>query len=246
MRWTSILAGVVWLVSLSAAAQTVTIAVEDKDFAPYTMVRDGKATGACAEIAEATLERMGAKAEYVSVPWSRVLLYVENQKVDAALCGTSGHNRDTYSHYPDEALLYYDATLFVANGSDIEDLQPATLSGKTFGTIIGYSYQGAGDELERLGMTRQDTYDREGLIRQLLAGKVDAVLDSVEPMQRVSARLNVSDQIRSITPKLRYAPAYLFFSKKPGNEDFAAAFSNALKDFKETPEYWDIQDRFGF
>ena len=246
MRWTSILAGAVCLFSTSAAAQTLTIAIEDKDFAPYTMVRDGQAEGACAEIAEATLDRMGAKVEYVSVPWSRVLLYVEKQKVDAALCGTISIERDSYSYYPDEALLHYDATLFVAETSDIDSFDLSALAGKTFGAVIGYSYQGAAVELQEQGMIRHDAYDRESLVRLLLAGKIDAVLDSVEPMQRVTARLDVSDQIRPIEPKLRYAPAYLFFSRKPGNEAFAVEFSAALKEFKETPEYWEIQAKFGF
>ena len=242
-----LLAAIIFLTTATPSqAQTIVIAVEDKDFAPYTMVRDGKAAGACAEFVEGTLDVMGAKAEYVSVPWSRVLLYVENQKVDAALCGTISDDRAAYSHFPEEAVLYYDATLFVRSDSDVQTFRAEDLSGLTFGTIIGYSYQGGAVELEQHGLIRKQAYDRLSLMRQLLNGQVDMVLDSLEPMQRQIDKLGATGQIRVLDPKVRFAPAYLFFSQKPGNEKLAQDFTEALRAFKETPAYWEIQSKYDF
>ena len=233
--------------TVGAKAQTIVIAVEDQDFAPYyTVAPDGKAVGACAEIVEGALATMGAKAEYVPVPWSRVLLYVESQRVDAALCGTFSDERDAFSHFPKEEVLYYDATLFVREDSDFQAFDITQLSGRTFGTIIGYSYQGGAKELEANGLIRKDTYDRLGLVRQLLNGQVDAVLDSLEPMQRMVDKIGAGGQVRALDPKVSFAPAYLFFSKKPGNDALAKDFTAALRAFKETPAFGEIQAKYDF
>lgn len=228
-----------------AWAQTITVAVENKDFAPYTTWSGKTAGGACAEIVEGAVRQMGGTVEYVGVPWSRVLWMVQRQKVDAALCGTFSEDRAAYSFYPQERLLDYDATVFVRSASRVRQLDAGTATGLTFGVIIGYSYSGADQELERMGMIRREVLSRDILLRHLVSGKLDTALDSVLPVKAEMTRLGLKGKIRALTPSLRKTPAYLFFSRRDGHEALAQRFSEALKAFKETPDYLEIAERYG-
>ena len=94
-------------------------------------------------------------------------------------------------------------------------------------------------------MIRVETTNRESLLKLLTLGRVDTVLDSILPTLAAARSMSVTDQIRSILPSLDETPGYLFFSKKPGHDALARRFSEALKEFKTTPDYSAIRDRYG-
>ena len=229
-----------------AHADPITIAIEDKDWAPYYIWVEGEPVGPCPEIAAGAIQLMGSEAKFTGVPWVRVLRGVEKQKFDAGLCGTKNAERAAYSHYPEEPLLSYDATLFVRADSPLRSSSLEGLKGKSLGTIKGYSYGDTDKLLEENGMSRSETTDRETLLRLLMRGRVDAVLDSILPVVFDARRLGLQDQIRALPPSLSEAPAYLFFSQRPGNEDLAKRFSAALKEFKNAAEYAAIKESYGF
>lgn len=230
---------------VSAAAETIVIAIEDKNWVPYYTWVDGKPHGPCPEIAAGAIRHMGSEVEFVRVPWVRVVQSVERQKVDAGLCGTKTAKREAFSHYPDEALLNYDATLFVRADSPLKDSNMSGLSGKSFGLIKGYTYGGVDDDLEADGMVRIETPNRESLLKLLVLGRVDTVLDSLLPVIFDAERLGVKGQVRAILPSIAETPGFLFFSKKPGHDELAKRFSQALKNFKATPEYLGIKEKYG-
>jgi len=227
------------------AAETIVVAVEDKDWRPYYYWIDGKPQGPCPEIAAGAIRHMGAEVEFVRYPWVRVLQSVEHKKVDAGLCGTKNEERAAYSYYPEEPLLNYDATLFVRRNSPIEEIDKSRLGGKSFALVKGYNFGNVDHELESLGMVRIETPNRDSLLKLLLIGRVDTVLDSVLPMLADARRLNVSDQIRALKPSLAETPGYLFFSRKSGHEALAKRFSAGLREFKESSEYMAIRERYG-
>jgi len=94
-------------------------------------------------------------------------------------------------------------------------------------------------------MIRIETPSRESLIKLLLIGRVETVLDSILPFLADARRLGVTDQVRALLPSLAETPGYLFFSRKPGHDALARRFSAALTAFKETPEYDAIKERYG-
>ncbi|MEM7171483.1 MAG: transporter substrate-binding domain-containing protein [Pseudomonadota bacterium] len=229
-----------------AHAEPITIAVEDKDWAPYYVWVDGEPSGPCPETAAGAIRHMGEEVEFVRVPWVRVLLLVEKKRVDAGLCGTHNSERAAYSYYPDEPLLTYDATLFVRADSPLQTSEIAGLTGKSFGSVKGYSFGDVDKALEAGGMKRREVNNRDALLQQLISGKLDTVLDSVLPMAADGRKLGIQDQIRPLLPSLSETPGYLFFSQKPGHEELASRFSAALREFKETKDYSDIRARYGF
>lgn len=229
----------------SVAADTVVVAIEDKDWDPYYTWVDGQPYSPFVEIATGAIHHMGAEVEFVRYPWVRVPQSVERQKVDAGLCGTKNDERATYSFYPDEPLLNYDATLFVQTGSPLQNSETSGLEGKSFGIIKGYAYGGVDDRLEAGGMIRIETTDRESLLKLLILGRVDTVLDSTLPTISAARAMSLKDQMRPIFPSLDETPGYLFFSRKPGHDALAKRFSEALKNFKNTPEFVTIKERYG-
>ncbi|MGQ7846408.1 substrate-binding periplasmic protein [Granulosicoccus sp. 3-233] len=228
-----------------AFADVRTIAVEDKDYAPYYVWTDGKPTGPCIDIVSGTFALMGDTVEYRRFPWSRVLRSVEEQKVDAGLCGTRSEERAAYSHYPSEHLLIYDATLFVRADSDLQTSASDRLVGRSFGIVTGYSFGDIEQDLEKEGMIRLEATSRESLWNQLLIGRIDTALDSILPMVDDTTRMGRRDEIRALQPSLAETPGYLFFSRKPGNDVLAQDFSRALKTFKSRPEYLELKSRYG-
>ena len=133
------------MLPFSAAAETIVVAVEDKDWTPYYYWVDGLPTGPCPEIVSGTIRLMGDEVEFQRYPWVRVLKSVEEKKVDAGLCGTKTEERAAYSYYPDEPLLYYDATLFVRVDSPLTSSDFSELRGQSFGMIKGYTFAGVDD-----------------------------------------------------------------------------------------------------
>jgi polar amino acid transport system substrate-binding protein len=247
MNWVRLTASALTIIlSLSpAAAETIVIAVEDKDWSPYYTWAEGRPQGPCPEIASGAIRHMGAEVEFARYPWVRVLQSVERKKVDAGLCGTRTDERAAYSYFPEEPLLNYDATLFVRTDSPLLDSDISGLDGKTFGMIKGYTYGGVDDGLESGGMTRIETTNRESLLKLLVLGRVDTLLDSILPVLSDARRLGFDDQVRPILPSLAETPGYLFFSMKPGHDDLSKRFSTALVRFKTTPEYLAIKERYG-
>lgn len=221
------------------------IAVEDKDWSPYYIWVDGQARGACPEIAAGAVRQMADEAEFVRYPWARVLQSVELRKVDAGLCGTRTDERAAYSHYPDEALLNYDATLFVRADSGLQSSAMTGLRGKSFALVKGYNFGEVDADLEAGGMIRIETPGRESLMKLLLLGRVDTVLDSRLPFPADARQQGVTDRVRALSPSLAETPGYLFFSRKPGHDALARRFSVALSAFKETPDYRAIKARYG-
>lgn len=228
-----------------AYAETIEVAVEDKNYYPYYYWVDGEPHGQCTEIAAGAIRHMGANVKFVRYPWIRVLKSIEEQKVDAGLCGTKTEERSAYSYFPEEPLLNFDVTLFVRTNSPLEKTDKLQLAGKSFALIKGYNFGNVDQDLESLGMLRIETPNRDSLVKLLLNERVDTVLDSILPMRADARRLHVSDQIRPLRPSLAETPGYVFFSKKPGHEDLAKRFSEALKQFKKSPEYSAIRSRYG-
>lgn len=221
------------------------IAVEDKDWSPYYTWADGEPHGPCPEIAAGAVRHMGAEPEFVRYPWARVLQSIEQRKVDAGLCGTKTGERAAYSHYPDEPLLNYDATLFVRADSALQGSEISEFRGKSFALVKGYNFGEVDNELEAGGMVRVETPSRESLLMLLIIGRVDTVLDSSLPFLSDARDLGVTDQVRAIVPALAETPGYLFFSRRPGHDALAKRFSAALTAFKKTREYLEIKERYG-
>lgn len=229
-----------------AQAESISIAVENKDWVPYYVWKNGTPSGPCPEIAAGAIRHMGFDVNFVGVPWARVLHEVEQQSVDAGLCGTKTPERAAFSHFPEEPLLSYDATLFVRSDSSLKGSDPSTMKGMTFGSINGYNYGGVDVSLEEMGMTRLNANDREALLNHLINGRMDVVLDSILPTMADARRLGIETNIRPLAPSLSETPAYLFFSGREGNKELADRFSKALREFKTTDEYRAILERYGF
>jgi len=247
MNWTGLVASLfLGLVSVTLAqAETIVVAVEDKDYTPYYTWVDGELHGPCAEITAGAIRLMGVRVRFVRYPWVRVLKSVETKKVDAGLCGTKTDERASYSYYPDEPLLNYDVTLFVRAASPLVSSNISGLADKSFGLVKGYNFGGIDDRLESEGMVRIEANSRDSMLKMLMLGRVDTILDSILPLFADAERMGVASDIRTLPPSLDETPGYLFFSRKPGYEELAKRFSEALTAYKTTEEYLAIKTRYG-
>ncbi|MEM7223754.1 MAG: transporter substrate-binding domain-containing protein [Pseudomonadota bacterium] len=226
-------------------AETLTVAVEDKNYVPYYLWVEGQPSGLCVEVAEGAIRLMGDEVEFLRRSWVRVLRDVERKVVDAGLCGTKNQERAAYSHYPEEPLTTYDATLFVSADSSLVSSDIDDLDGRRFGLVKGYNYGELDKDMEEKGMIRIEAPDRETLFKLLIKGRLDVMLDSVMPTLADARKLGYQTKIRPLFPSLSESPGYLFFSQKPGHDELAKKFSEALKEFKQTEEYATIKARYG-
>lgn len=247
MRLTSLAVSAlaIFFISASGQAETIVVGIEDKDYAPYYVWVEGEPQGPCPVIAAGAIRKMGAELEFVRLPWVRVLKSVESKRVDAGLCGTKTDERAAYSHYPEEPLLSFDATLFVRSDSPLVGSDISGLTGKSFGLIKGYNYGGVDDDLEASGMTRIEANNRESLLKMLDIGRIDTLLDSTLPVLAEAKEMGIVGEVRPLPPSLAETPGYLFFSRKPGHDELTERFSAALREFKTTEEYLSIKERYG-
>ena len=238
MRWLGLaVSALAVVVSLSPArAETTVIAVEDKDWSPCCTWVKGEPRDRCFEIAEGAFRHNGAEVEFVFYPRARVIQSVELRKVGSGFCGTRTDERAAYSQVPYEALLDYDATLFVRAEADLQRPVIEELRGKNFALVHGHNFGEADEDIEAVGMIRTETPCRESLVKLLLIGRVDTSLDCILPLLADARRLEISSQIRVLLPSLAETLGFLSFGKTPGHDALAKRFFATLNAFTETPE----------
>lgn len=228
----------------NSRAEPFVIAVEDKDWDPYYLWRDGNVSGVCVDLANQILKKVGRTVKFVPRPWVRVLHEVKTKKVDAGLCGSRTDDRLTWAHFVDESIFDYGVTLFLAKNSNLYKNQSTDFSGKIIGILRGYSYVGAKKFVTEKGASLHAFNTRKAIILNMVRGRIDGAVDDVFPFMPIVNQLGHSDKVIAYQTVSENA-AYLFLSMKPAYEDLAAQLSQVLIKFKKNPEYKKLLNRYG-
>ena len=151
---------------------------------PGTGFQDGKMVGYDGEILQRISESLKLKVKPALMEWSGTIASVQSKRVDI-MAGTMGWTEQrskimTLSdpiHYFKNGITQADKT----NWSKLKDLE-----GKKVGTITGFSFIPELRKINGLQLALYDTSD--AAVRDLLAGRIDAVIGDPPVMQYAISR----------------------------------------------------------
>jgi polar amino acid transport system substrate-binding protein len=83
----------------SVAEATENIRVRVTEFAPNYFMKDGKWTGLDIELAQAVVAEAGFAAEFLDLPWSRALSYLQNGQLDMMTNLSRTPDREVFLHF---------------------------------------------------------------------------------------------------------------------------------------------------
>ncbi|MGY1917425.1 substrate-binding periplasmic protein [Pseudomonas tolaasii] len=151
---------------------------------PGTGYQDSKMVGYDGEILQQISERLGLKIKPALMEWSGTIASVQAKRVDV-MAGTMGWTEQRSKvmalsdpiHYFKNGITQTDKTQW----DSLKDLQ-----GKKVGTITGFSFIPEMRKIDGLQVALYDTSD--AAVRDLLAGRIDAVIGDPPVMQYAISR----------------------------------------------------------
>ena len=151
---------------------------------PGTGYQDSRMVGYDGEILQQISEKLGLKVKPALMEWSGTIASVQSKRVDV-MAGTMGWTEQRSKimalsdpiHYFKNGITQTDKT----NWSSLKDLQ-----GKKVGTITGFSFIPEMRKIDGLQVALYDTSD--AAVRDLLAGRIDAVIGDPPVMQYAISR----------------------------------------------------------
>lgn len=212
---------------------------------PYALEVDGDIKGTDVEITQAVFQQLGIPVNIQFYPWKRCLKMVENQEADAILDASITPERQEFMYFPEEPVSEGITVFFIKKGRTIPFTTLEDLNELRFGALLGYSYC---DEIDQSPFMKHAKRFRslERGFKMLLANRIDALVEVDLVGYFTAKQMGILDQI-AIIPNASYCQGgnYLAFAKKPGYDQIASEFSQALQVFKTTEEYKHILTTYG-
>ena len=212
---------------------------------PYVTSERNELTGADVDITKAVFAELNMPILLELLPWKRCLSLVENKQADAILDASITSEREGFLYFPDEPISNGVTIFFKRKAQKIPFTGLHDLKNLKVGAISGYSYC---DEIDNSPYFEQ--FERVATLEQnfqkLLLGRIDTLVEEGTVGYFTAQSMGISDQIDFI-PNANFCQSgsYLAFSKKPGHEELAIQFGEALRKFKATDAYQQILQKYG-
>lgn len=221
----------------------LTILIDISNLTPNYYRKNGKLVGPIPEITEAVVSSMGYSVKFVEVPWAEAIGLVARREADAITGVFLREERTAFLHYPEHFLVESRLSLVVPSDSELVfDGDLSVLDGQDIGAVLGWTY-----ELfrKRLKIHRLDFRNEEVLVRNVAQGRIGLGIGDPLSLAAYAEEQGLGERVRLLEPPVEITPLYTAFSKKPGHDDLARRFSEALKAFKATPRFPEILHRHG-
>ena len=214
--------GILLATVTAARAETWTVAFEEL-FPPYSFAIDGDITGIDVSIIRTVLQEAGVTMEPRPSSWARVVQLVETNAVDLGFQFVDAPERRQRFHLV--GPIRSGVTVVLARRHTLQPIY--TLSDLTHlrvGTVEGFRYTPEADQL--VAARQHDVHNNVTLIRQLLAGRVDAVLGDRRTLAFLA---RAQDRLDDVTVKLELATVPRFVGIPFERPDRVERFTAALE-----------------
>lgn len=235
-----------WALGGPAAAAAPLQLVTDQQL-PFENLSDAEAPGFSTEVLREVFAAMGQEASFEEFPWTRALSMVFRGERDALFTALRNDERARYCHFPDEPLLR-EKWVFFVRAADVGRLKFSSLD-----DLVGHRIavlRGAAVTPEFWNFVRQhrnftETGSGEASFGMLEAGHVDYVVLSFSQGIRLIGSLGLHDKVEPLPSRsLKEDNMYVIFNKARVSPDFVDAFSEALRQFKQTEPFQAIHRKY--
>lgn len=210
---------------------------------PYGYIENEKPAGFEIEIFKAVMRRMNINVDFIHQPWKRCLYSTRNGYADVVISTLRVKERAEYLYYPDEPISKSETAFFTLAGSDIVfDGSFEGLRHYTIGVTNGFSYGPAFDAKDFL-KTDPSTETR-AVVEKVLLSRNQLGVGNIAVIKTIAGKKNASSKIKFLRPLLHSQNLYAGFSKANGHKKLTVDFSTALADFRKTPEYKQIMEKY--
>lgn len=227
---------------IPARAESLLVGIST-GYPPYYYTENGKLTGFCVELVEAVAQRIGMAVEFRPFPWKRLIMSGENGTIDAVMPLFKTAEREKFLFFEGLALAYETNQFFTAKDSTI--VYEGTLDAikpYRIGTVEEYSY---GENFDKTEFPNKIlSKDDQHLFKLLVHNRIDIGVGSRSVIQYYADLSGEADQIRFLTPPITKEILYIGFSKNRVNGELPKNFANALKEFKTSPRYSLLLDKY--
>ena len=226
------------LVVLPAAADCVMMVRMDEDPPYLRVLPDGRAGGVNADVVREALKRIGCRADFRALPFSRSLKELEEGTLDIVPDLFRTPEREAYTRYSRTANRVPNR-LFVRAADrarwsilSFEDLPRLGIKlGIEAGALASPNFaQVEADPQFRAIVTPVRTH--ESLWRMLSAGRIDAVILDEQSARWELTHFGYAGTIVGTDFIAAAAPAYFGFSRASVREDQVRAFDRAVEDMR--------------
>lgn len=218
------------------------------EFPPYEFsTLDHQIRGFSAELIDLTLSHMNiSNFHHRMYPWKRALESTYAGKIHAIHSTSKNSEREELLWFPDEPLVNSAKVFAVKNDNKalLNYQSYENLKGRTVGMIRGYNFPSEfWHFLDHNDIKYFEVTHETQLFNMFKAGRFDFLAGEV-----IVLRNMIQDQEDDFTIledyPIQIKPMYLAFSKASVDKGFVDAFSQALKQVKQTPEYFSLCEHY--
>lgn len=244
---------VVWAIS-AGAAQAKSLRLVADVSPPYEDLGNEKAPGFSVEVVKQVFATMGQDASFETFPNTRGWMMVARGEADVVFSGPRTGERERICRFPDEPLVR-DQWFFFVRTADTGKLKFSS-----FDDLAGHAVAVPGN---MTGLFKQSIVPPElwkflrehgnriepagGLqaFQMLAAGRVDYAVMNLRDGMLDIAKAGLAGKITPILSRsVMDNGQYVCFSRRRVSPSFVAAFSRALKQFKQTQAFQIIYHKY--
>ncbi|WP_271410244.1 substrate-binding periplasmic protein [Pseudomonas sp. Q1-7] len=227
-----------------AGAHAETLRMAADVWPPFTDARL-PGNGLAAELVSTALKRAGHRAEYVEVPWARVLRGVQVGEYDLVVSAWYSEERARFGQFSQPYLT--NRVLFLKRKGTVVDYQgPEDLKRYSIAVVRGYSYLPSFDADTTLNKVPVMGFPMGA--RMLAAGRVQLTLED-----ELVARSYLNRELSGIREQLEFLPRplsenglhILVRRSHPRHRQLVEAFDQAMQTMREDGTYQAIFARHG-
>ncbi|WP_419786091.1 substrate-binding periplasmic protein [Pseudodesulfovibrio sp.] len=226
--------------------------IADADFAPYSMLVDGKPAGIDVEELQAAADKAGIAIEIELKPFDQISGMLKNGTCDGAFALFRTPQRETYALFQEGTPLHTsDFVLFTKVGDTFPFGSYDDLKGKVIGRATG-TY--LGDDFAQAAasgaVTVKDYSDLALGLRGLIMDEIQAYAGNIDVTYYRLKSMGMTSSITYLSKKLvEQQPAYIVMSRTadlPEKEDILLRLNQALDMMKKDGTYNKIAKRYLF
>ncbi len=234
-------------------AQPLTMGFLNTDAKPFKWKVEGEFVGPFLDIMRELELRSGVSMQFEPLPMKRLLLYLENGKIDGAFGLHKTPEREKILIFFNTPIKWITAHLFVKKGHSFQIKSLSDLSGKRVNLIRGTWY---GEDFGRLikqgKIEIKHAQDYDQLLQMLISERVDFSVATTSVIQAyLSKKNNIYKENIVMLPLVLYKPRplYIVFSKAsklPHKYQVINKINHALKEMETKNIFDKITHPYGY
>lgn len=214
---------------------------------PHEDIFNEDAPGLCTEVVRRVFAKMKIKVLITQYPWARAVDHVFKGKNDALFCALYTEERAENCYFPKEPITTLKYLLFIKkeNKERLPFNSYDDLVDKRIGVVRAFAYPEEFWNFIKKHNNFQEVESDDLNFKKLMSNRIDYAIADYANGTLLMKQLDLTDKIEPLLSKvIQESKLYIIFSKKTTTPEFVDAFSENLRQFKQTEAYKKINAKY--